>query len=192
MTNDERADRNPRSANQASPAPSDVPAAEGGDAKEVRAAEPERAAETRRIILSRKARFVGLALGGAGVAAGTYTCSPCLSAVPEQRTTEVTVPAVPGEQGTDGGRVATEGEPSDTGTVPADGGSPADTSRPVATDPRAELDAGPPRPCLSISLPHGPDGSTPGPRICLSFRPPTAPTAAPQICLSDETVDGKP
>ena len=117
---------------------------------------------TRKLILSRRARFLRLALGGAGVTAGLQGCSPCLSAVPsDTRPPEVTIPSASAEA------------PGTSGLAP-DG----------------DFDAGAPAACLSAASADGPDGGAPWPRPCLSIRPPTSPP--PQICLSDDSVPGTP
>jgi hypothetical protein len=122
-------------------------------------ADPE---DTRRLILSRRARFLRLALGGAGVTAGLQGCSPCLSAVPSDRPLpEVTIPS-----------------------------ASADAPGTSALGPGGELDAGVPASCLSVAASAEPDGSAPWPRPCLSIRPPKSPP--PQICLSDDSVPGTP
>jgi len=142
----------------------------------------DRAAQTRRFILSRRARFVRLALTGAGMAAGTQACSPCLSVEPERRTSEITVPAVPGDQGADGG-------PATTSVPRIDAGQDAATTPGAELEPSTDLDASAPMVCLRVALQPAPDASAPRP--CLSIRPPTSPSAAPRICLSDEIIPGQ-
>ena len=101
----------------------------------------------RDVILRRRARFIGVALAGVGLAGSLESCKRqpqvCLSATAEEPET----PPTP---------CLSIAQPEDAGTeTPSDAGS--------------EEDAGtPPRPCLSPPAPEKP-------RVCLSVLPPQEP-----------------
>lgn len=106
-------------------------------------------------------------MASAGIAA---TASQCAPAPPAETPPEVVVPAP--DAGLDGGNVS-QGTNDDGGATPSAG----------------ETDAGMPRTLA------GQDGGRPA--ICLSIMPrrdlmPRPDAAAPQICLSDDPLDGNP
>lgn len=126
----------------------------------------------RELILSRRARFVGVALAGVGLAWGSKACSPCLSMAPPARRPEVTV------------------DQPDGGAGGADDGT---------TEPRVCLEAPvepdpDPEPCLEVMPPDEPAHPclsivAPPPTPCLSIRPPrpgpclSPPAPPPTVCL---------
>ena len=129
--------------------------------------------DPREAILSRRARFVGLALASAGVVVGCEPSRPltCLSP-PALPPTAATTTDEPGDiDNTD-----KPGEP-DGGTVRADagdGGGDSSPPRPCLTPRRNPDDRPGPSACLSVERPPDPKGVAPKqPRsnVCLTLDP---------------------
>ncbi|MBI4955462.1 MAG: hypothetical protein HY908_25795 [Myxococcales bacterium] len=124
--------------------------------------------EARRHILARRAKFVAVALGTAGLA--TTACGPrtCLD-IDDRRDGEV--PATPSADAgaATGSSAATSGTASagpDTAASPSAGEPDAGAPPGASATGSAPADAGAPRPCLKLPLP---------PTVCLKIKPP--PTA---------------